>query len=349
MAIQKLNIKGVMHYRVSRRYSNGVWESVGPFTCAHAAAFEEEKMNKKPDFNILTSNTSFESVSIFFKHWQKHHREKVSEGWRISQDQMWRDYCENVIGSLPIHEVKENDIAFILTSAIQLGRGDQTICHIFNLVHKVFSVAKDKYKIINENPCKSHLKAASPKGKISKFLDQSQFEKVLGLLIGHWGEVFFTVGFYTGLRVSEIQELRWKDIDFERKVIFKQRCFNRKTKKIQAYPKEKKHSIVPIPGRLLILLKRRASQPDDLVCKGPKGGRIVHTKVLQLLRNICNQAEVPVITLHEMRHSTSELFVSKGASAEDVRRLLGHSSVKTTQRYLHSENIERVQAIAGKL
>lgn len=42
------------------------------------------------------------------------------------------------------------------------------------------------------------------------------------------------------------------------------------------------------------------------------------------------------INFHELRHLTSSLLASRGASLVDIKELLGHESAKTTDIYLHS-------------
>lgn len=347
MTVQKFTTKGVTAYHVSRRYSNGMWETSGPFTNIKEAAIEDERLRLKPD--VYEKNTlRFETVGVFFKHWQRHNRDGVSEGWRISQDQMWRDYCAAFLSELRVVDVSESDINQIISSARLLGRSSATMVQIYLLLSKVFNDAKDIYRLIQASPVKHQFHKPKITRTQPKFLLPEEVELVIYAVKGTWAELFFLLGFYTGMRVGEIQALTWADIDFTRNVIYKRRSFNRKIKKIQLHPKEKDHSTIPIPSRLTEILKRLKGPAKQFVCLNPRGLMVKHTAALLHLRRVCDLAGVKQITLHEMRHSASELYVSKGASTEDVRRLLGHHSTTTTQRYLHSHNIERLKTIADK-
>ena len=53
------------------------------------------------------------------------------------------------------------------------------------------------------------------------------------------------------------------------------------------------------------------------------------------LKNFCKKIGVPKVSAHELRNFCSEVWFSHGASAEDVRKLLGHKSASTTMNYFH--------------
>ena len=59
-------------------------------------------------------------------------------------------------------------------------------------------------------------------------------------------------------------------------------------------------------------------------------------------------AGLPDLRLHDLRHSYASTLVNNGVSIYDVQKLLGHNSIKTTQRYAHlsSEHLFTSSAIA---
>ncbi len=50
---------------------------------------------------------------------------------------------------------------------------------------------------------------------------------------------------------------------------------------------------------------------------------------------IDKQANLPDVRIHDLRHTFASLLVSGGASLEMIGKLLGHSQMRTTQRYAH--------------
>ncbi len=65
----------------------------------------------------------------------------------------------------------------------------------------------------------------------------------------------------------------------------------------------------------------------------------------KVLKKYCVEVGVTPITLHELRHSYTELWIANGATVEDSRRLLHHKSSATTARYIHRTD-DRLRAIA---
>lgn len=56
----------------------------------------------------------------------------------------------------------------------------------------------------------------------------------------------------------------------------------------------------------------------------------------KILKNHCEKLNIPVITLHGLRHTHSSLLILSGVSIGSISKRLGHSSIVTTQKtYLH--------------
>jgi integrase len=126
----------------------------------------------------------------------------------------------------------------------------------------------------------------------------------------------------TGARLSEILELRWEWIDFERG--------------IARLPKSKsgaKNLHLPGPAlELLMTMPRLADNPFVLPGKKP-GGRLVG--IQKAWQRLIRMADVPGLRLHDLRHSFASVGAGAGLSLPVIGALLGHSQAATTQRYAH--------------
>ncbi len=67
-----------------------------------------------------------------------------------------------------------------------------------------------------------------------------------------------------------------------------------------------------------------------------------------MLKSFCVSVGLTPVTLHELRHSCTELWMDNGANIEDIRRLLNHKSSQTTARYIHRSD-NRIRDIADQL
>ncbi|GAB3167543.1 site-specific tyrosine recombinase XerD [Amycolatopsis stemonae] len=110
------------------------------------------------------------------------------------------------------------------------------------------------------------------------------------------------------------------------------------------------------------------SRPDlkVVVRRGQAGGRtripllmtrngkaIIPHEVFRLLRRVAALAGLPSevverMTPHVTRHTTAQLALQSGANIEEIRLLLGHASIRTTQRYLHASG-EQVPLGVGEV
>ena len=142
----------------------------------------------------------------------------------------------------------------------------------------------------------------------------------------------------TMARVSEINRLKWSDVDLSEWHVS---LFTRK--KRGGNLTERK---VPMTHRLHASLSRRFRQRDRKKpwvfwhrywsrkkgewVEGPYGYR------KGLMRKLCKTARVPAFGFHALRHAGASLMKKAGVPIGSIQRILGHESRKTTEVYLHS-------------
>jgi integrase/recombinase XerC len=136
----------------------------------------------------------------------------------------------------------------------------------------------------------------------------------------------------TGLRISEMSHLQWKDVDFRRKVIKVQR-------KPDWDPKTYGREVPFTPGaeRVLLELKGQSDDPDSLVFRAVGGGPIWQNRVREWLIDCAKMAGVKdVHGPHDFRHTFITMALTEfGIDVPTVQKIVGHSRLETTQAYLH--------------
>lgn len=129
-----------------------------------------------------------------------------------------------------------------------------------------------------------------------------------------------------GLRVSELCNLKKRDVDFERALI------------VVRGGKGAKDRVVPLPNFLLIeiqsYLEDREDDSEYLLVeeRREKKGRISPKTVWYLLRKYGERAGIKV-TPHMLRHSFATHMLENGVDIRAIQELLGHSNLSTTQIY----------------
>jgi integrase len=156
------------------------------------------------------------------------------------------------------------------------------------------------------------------------------------------------LGLLSALRISEIQALLGSRLQFDLGQMLVCAAYNNKTGLMQPYPKQEDWAYVPMPPKLRDYLLENPPGPNDYVAPGPNGGMLSYDTFIKALKSLCRKADVPVITPHELRHSCTEIWVQAGASTEDIRRLLNHHSLDSTQNYIHRTS-PRLHALGARL
>ena len=65
-------------------------------------------------------------------------------------------------------------------------------------------------------------------------------------------------------------------------------------------------------------------------------GRVFNSTINGILERYCKKLEIPVISIHGLRHTHASLLLFAGVSIASVARRLGHASMTTTQKtYIH--------------
>ena len=132
-----------------------------------------------------------------------------------------------------------------------------------------------------------------------------------------------------GLRRSEAQNLTVKDIDSKRKII-----------KIKG-AKGKKDRYVPLSENLLQLLREyyKVYKPKHYLFEGKNGGKYSFTSMSKVLKRSARKAGITRnVHLHILRHSYATHLLEQGTDIRIIQEILGHNSIKTTERYTHVAN-----------
>lgn len=142
----------------------------------------------------------------------------------------------------------------------------------------------------------------------------------------------------TGIRVAELVSMDIADIDFSNRTI-------------KVTGKGNKQRVVPfgLPAQRALetwleqgrpVLARTAadavkSRAANALFLGARGGRIDQRIARDIVHRAAREAGVPDISPHVLRHSAATHILDGGADLREVQEMLGHSSLKTTQRYTH--------------
>lgn len=292
--------------------------------------------------------------SEFVEEWNSVCRLNTSDGWKMSQDQMLRDYILPIIGAVSMSAITHFHISKILSDAKNRKRSLQTLKHIYSLLNSMFTHARDDFELIGKSPIKTKLHRPIVPTAERKYLEPEDAKfllmGVLKLAPGYRSDLTYALpiwlGVFCGLRIGELIGLKWEDVNFKNRSILVNRAWDSKMNRFNKYTKNKTQVRVPMPEPLHEMMLKLKGSPGTFVCRTQWTGKQLSRHTFhRALKRICKRMGLPELSAHEMRHTCSELWIYHGATVEDIRRLLNHGSVASTKTYIHRTD-SRLQAIA---
>ena len=194
--------------------------------------------------------------------------------------------------------------------------------------------------LIERDPTrKAIIKGKKPRHKKIKYLNQFELHKLLSNLdLGqeiNW-DWFILLVAKTGMRFSEALAITPKDFDFSKQSLSINKTWDYKGEG-GFMPTKNQSSIrkIQIDWQLIIQFSTLVKDlPEDEPIF--VSGKVYNSTVNDILERHCKKAEIPVISIHGLRHTHASLLLFAGVSIASVAQRLGHSSMTTTQKtYLH--------------
>lgn len=199
--------------------------------------------------------------------------------------------------------------------------------------------AVDEGLILRDPTRKAIIKGKPPREKKPKYLSQFELQtllKQLNLKMDvNWDWLILLIA-KTGLRFSEALAITPKDFDFSYQSVSISKTWDYKGTG-GFLPTKNKSSI-----RKIQIDWQTVVQFSELIKNKPENEplfaseKIYNSTVNDMLKRRCKTANIPVISIHGLRHTHASLLLFAGVSIASVARRLGHASITTTQKtYLH--------------
>ena len=228
-----------------------------------------------------------------------------------------------------------------------------------SIAHRVFVLRSFFKYLLKKGRIKTDLGAylLSPKRRkpLPSFLTILQMEDLLKLprrddLAGLRDSAILELFYSTGMRLSELSELKLSSIEFEGEVI-------------RVMGKGKKERIIPVGAEALSALKnyldrRKQSFPQDpnsdkdlskvdgeMVFLNRSGKKLSARSIRRIVKRYAKDvSEEKKTSPHTLRHTFATHLLDQGADLLTVKELLGHESLSTTQIYTHvtTERLKKV-------
>ena len=269
------------------------------------------------------SQQTVESYRDDLKHFEKFAKDlSDSFSWETVDSDMVRDWMESMMDK---------------------GNSAATVSRRLSALKTFYRFALARH-YVESDPVYS-IKGPKKEKPLPQFVKESEMDELLDRQA--WGDDYNNVRartiiilFYeTGMRLSELVNLDDKDVNFV-------------TSEIKITGKGNKQRIVPFGDELKnTLLEFRRLRDASVEVKTPalvvsdKGTRMSPSKVQDVVRsNLSRVCSLKKKSPHVLRHSFATAMLNHHVGIENLKKLLGHASISTTEIYTHTtfEQLKRV-------
>lgn len=288
---------------------------------------------------MLSQITSTDLFYRYYHLWIKVYKEGAVRKVTMDKYYMTYSWLVKLVPQLRLCEVNRVTYQQLLNDYAVYHERQTTMDFHHQLKGAIMDAVDDG--LIERDPTrKAIIKGKTPTVKKKKYLNQFELHTLLiNLNLQNkinWDWLIMLIA-KTGIRFSEALAITPKDFDFSHQMLSISKTWDYKgsggflpTKNASSVRK------IQIDWQTVIqfaeLIKNLPSDKPIFLLKE----KIYNSTINDILARHCRKANLPVISVHGLRHTHASLLLFAGVSIASVARRLGHASMTTTQKtYLH--------------
>lgn len=292
-------------------------------TKREADKFEREFLVKVQENTDIDFSTL---VTLYLDDAKTRVRETTLENKKILINLKVLPYFKNKI----VSEIKPNDIRQWQNTLKNMNYSDTYLKTINNQLSAIFNFAI-KFYGLNTNPCHKAGTMGKKNANDMKFWTTEQFKTFIKFNDKPISKLAFEILFWTGMRSGELMALTFNDIDLKNNLINIDKTYTRLNGKDIINPPKtpKSKRKVSIPKTLSLDIETYINKLYDF----NKSDRIFSFTKFFLtheMKRVCKKSNVPLIRIHDLRHSHASLLIELGFTPLLISERLGHEKVQTT-------------------
>ena len=279
---------------------------------------EGKFLDKKEIVNVKFADFADEYIEIYAKHNKKSYK----------TDLVRLIALKPLIGNRYLHEITPRLVEEFKSKRIKevkpatVNRELACLKHIFTIANEWGRVEQNpvkRVKMFRENNCRV------------RYLEQDEIERLLNACTGYLKNIV-VIALNTGMRKSEILNLKWENINIKQGFIYLLDTKNGDKREI------------PINGtvkHVLITQRKHPKSPYVFYNKDGKPFGDIKKGFIAVL----NRTGIIDFKFHDLRHTFASHLVMSGIDLNTVRELLGHKSIRMTLRYSHLSPAHKKKAV----
>ena len=282
-------------------------------------------------YNLKKENleiTFSEMADLYLEKYAKKNKEK---SWKTS-DWVYLRRLKPYFGSSRLSDITTEKVEDYKSERLSGGLKNSSVNRELSCLRKIFNKAID-WGYASNNPVRRVEFLSENESLRERVLTEDEESRLFESISPHL-RLILMVALNTGMRKGEIFNLKWEDIDFE-------------SRKIRiSKSKSGRGRTIPMNSILFSLLSGLKSQngKTEFVFTNPETGK-PYIDIKKAFNGACKRAGIKNLHFHDLRHTFASRLIKRGVDLIIAKELLGHSSVVTTQRYLHSQAREKMEAV----
>ena len=287
---------------------------------------------------MLTIEEKSELFYIYYEKWIHIYKEGAIRDVTMRKYEITLLWLKRLVPNLRLSQLNRISYQQLLNDYAEFHER-QTTMDFHHQIKAAVLDAVDEGFIDRDPTRKAIIKGRSPRIKKIKYLNQFELHTLLvNLKLTseiNWDWLILIIA-KTGMRFSEALALTPKDFDFSHQSLIVDKTWDYKGNG-GFLPTKNRSSVRKIQLDWQTIIKF-----SELIKGLPEdkpifvNGRVFNSTINGVLERYCKKLEIPVISIHGLRHTHASLLLFAGVSIASVARRLGHASMTTTQKtYLH--------------
>ena len=249
-----------------------------------------------------------------------------------------------LVGHLRLATLTPQAVQAAYAALLQKGLSRRSVEQTHTVLHRALRQAV-LWGLMLRNPTEA-VTVPRPNRREMHTLTEEEVGRLFQATKGHRLHTLWVLLATTGLRLGEALGLLWSDIDFAGDRLVMNRALQRQPGIGYVFVEPKtarsRRTVYLAPGTMAALTAHRRRQFEDQLAAGPDwsqtglvfasamGRPIDGTSTNDAFRRALNQAGLPRIRIHDLRHAAATHLLRRGVHPKVVQELLGHSTISLT-------------------
>lgn len=245
-----------------------------------------------------------------------------------SDIQLYEMRIKQRLGHLQLNKITRQHLVDFHSALKESGLAGATCDHYLKWISRAINVFIDmNVGVLKENPA-SRVKLFNLDNKVEHYLDDTELETLMTVLQTGANRPVCMIAMFllsTGARMNEVLSAEWSQINIRTRT-WKIPALNSKSKKVRS---------VPLNDSALAIISQLNTEAEFEFLFVNRVTGNPYTNIHKAWGKIRNQAGLPNLRIHDLRHQYASFLVNSGRTLYEVQQILGHSTSKVTERYSH--------------